>query len=125
MNGSKNSVKEHSRNPTGLSKKMEGGNKAETKPSKSSAQHDKNKQRVSVRFQLHLSDSTDRSFPEFSYMELMGTANVSLTTYTTITNFGPMFKFFRLWIYHFDTHRKTRKRRKMFYHKTKTAIWRK
>lgn len=37
---------------------------------------DKNKESLSQRFHLELTTSTDRSFPEFSYLDLVG-ANVS------------------------------------------------
>ena len=56
---------------------METENKSKTESNKSFAQREKIKERVSVRFHLQLTDSTDRSFPEFSYLELLG-VNVSL-----------------------------------------------
>ncbi|XP_028397602.1 ubinuclein-1-like [Dendronephthya gigantea] len=52
---------------------METENKSKTESTKSFAQREKIKERVSVRFHLELTDSTDRSFPEFSYLELLGT----------------------------------------------------
>ena len=57
---------------------MEAENKPKTQSSKSFTKKEKNKERVSVRFHLQLTDSTDRSFPEFSYLELLG-ANVSVS----------------------------------------------
>ena len=51
---------------------MEVVEKAETKPSKPPTPKDKNKPHTTVRFQLHLAESTDRSFPEFSYLQLLG-----------------------------------------------------
>ena len=57
---------------------MEVEDKGEAKPVKSPASNNKNKQRASLRFHLQLTGSSDRSFPEFSYLELIGSNKVSL-----------------------------------------------
>ena len=63
---------------------MEAENQSKTESSKSFAQKEKIQDRVSVRFHLQLTDSTDRSFPEFSYLELLG-KNVSLSMVVSVT----------------------------------------
>ena len=79
VNGAENPVYEHFRNAAAIFPNiMEAENKSKTESSKSFAQKEKTKERVSVRFHLQLTDSTDRSFPEFSYLELLG-ANVSVS----------------------------------------------
>lgn len=78
VNGVEKTVYEHFRNAAIFPNIMEAENQSKTESSKSSSQKEKNKERVSVRFHLQLSDSTDRSFPEFSYLELLG-KNVSLS----------------------------------------------
>lgn len=52
---------------------MGGENMCKTESSKSFTQKEKTQDSASVRFHLQLTDSTDRSFPEFSYLELLGT----------------------------------------------------
>jgi hypothetical protein len=77
VNGAEKPVYEQFRNAAIFPNIMEAENTSKTESSKNFAQKEKIKERVSVRFNLQLTDSTDRSFPEFSYLELLGT-NVSL-----------------------------------------------
>ena len=84
MNGAKKTVYEHFRNAAIFSNIMEAENQSKTESSKSFSQKEKIQDRVSVRFHLQLTDSTDRSFPEFSYLELLG-KNVSLSMVVSVT----------------------------------------
>jgi hypothetical protein len=80
VNGADKPVHEHFRNAAILLNIMEAENKSKTENSKSLTQKEKTKERATVRFNLQLTDSTDRSFPEFSYLELLGAKVVFLVS---------------------------------------------